>query len=331
MSQYCPLFASHDPDREGKQPMQSAPNHARRLMRAWMAVAGLTVLGMSRCSAQTPVLVDTSRGLRLLVVEENTLPTLKILLPGEPDSSEGIVVIFPEHVTVRERGKTEAEHLYLWQPGHQGKRPAWRRVGQSLEYEMDLKNHVHLHARATLESDGVRFHYDLVSRSDVDYEMVVAITDPRLYSAFFHDMRLERTYVHHREGFDLLASETPGRLTMPEREWLPCRYRVPFTWPVEPNRVEKKEDGITWYNKSRQVDQPFIATVSQDGKWIAATCTGESGNVWTNPGLTCQHADPSTSLPAGGTASLEVKTFVFQGMLEEALQKVKQHRKKWAN
>ena len=194
--------------------MQSEPNNARRLMRAWMAVAVLTLLGVSRSSAQTPVLVDTSSGLRLLVVDENTLPTLKTLLPGEPDSSQGIVLVFPEHVTVRERGKTEAEHLYLWQPGRRGKRPAWRQVGQSLEYEMDLKNHVHLHARATLESDGGRFPCDLVSQSDVDYEMVQAITDPRLYTAFFHDMRLERTYVHHREGFDLLASETPDRLTL---------------------------------------------------------------------------------------------------------------------
>jgi len=66
-------------------------------------------------------------------------------------------------------------------------------------------------------------------------------------------------------------------------------------------------------------------------KWIAATCTGETGNVWTNPELTCQHADPSTSLQAGGTASLEVKTFVFQGTLEEVLQKVKQQRKQWGN
>jgi len=296
-----------------------------------MASLGLVVTLIAGCSGQTPVLVDPSSGLRLLVVRENTLPTLKILLPRERDSNEGIVVVFPEHVTARERGKTEAEHLYLWEPGRQGHGPIWRQVGQSLEYEMDLKDHVHLHSRATLESDGVRFHYDLVSRSSVNYEMLEAITDPRLYSTLFHDMRLERTYVHHREGFDLLASETPGRITMPEKEWLPCRYRVPFTWPVEPSRVEKKEGRLTWYNKSRQVDQPFIATVSRDGKWIVATCTGKCGNVWTNPELTCQHADPSTSLRAGGTASLEVKTFVFRGTLGEVLDKVKQQRNKWGD
>lgn len=327
MAPYFPVLRRHDPEPQCKQIVERDVNHARLRSQAGLAIMALTVLGISQCRAQTPILVDSASGLRLLVVQENTLPSLKILLPGEPDSSQGIVVLFPEHVTVREQGKTEVEHLYLWRPGRQGKGPAWRRFGQSLEYEMDLKNQVHLHGHATLESDGVRFHYDLVSRSKANYEMVEAITDPRLYSPFFHDMRLERTYVHHAEGFDLLASETPGRLTMPEKEWLPCRYRVSFTWPVEAHRVEKKEDGLTWYNKSRKVDQPFIATVSRDGKWMVATCTGEAGNVWTNPELTCQHADPSTSLQAGGTASLEVKTFVFPGTLEEVLQKVKQQRK----
>jgi len=41
-----------------------------------------------------------------------------------------------------------------------------------------------------------------------------------------------------------------------------------------------------------------------------------------NPELTCQHADSETSLKAGGTASLEVKTFVFKGTLEQLLVKI---------
>ena len=44
------------------------------------------------------------------------------------------------------------------------------------------------------------------------YDLVWAIVDPRLTSVF-HDVRLERTYVHHADSFDLLASETPNRLT----------------------------------------------------------------------------------------------------------------------
>jgi hypothetical protein len=191
---------------------------------------------------------------------------------------------------------------------------------------MELKGKVHMLARATLESDGVRYRYEFINRSDVSYDMVQAITDPRLFQSFFHDIRLERTYVHRQGRFELLASDMPARLTMPLNQWLPSRYLDSYTWPVPDKRI-RKEEGITYYNASRAVDEPFIATVSEDGKWIAATWNPDAGNVWTNPELTCQHADAETSLKAGGTASLEVKTFVFRGALEQLLAKAKQERK----
>jgi hypothetical protein len=137
-------------------------------------------------------------------------------------------------------------------------------------------------ARASLEGDGVRLRYEFVNRSKVAYEMIYAPTDPRLTS-IFHDVRLERTYVHHTDGFDLLASETPSRLTMPLGQWLPARYLASLTWPIPPKRVEKKQDGITYYNKSRAVDQPLVATLSDDGKWVVASFTRTTGNVWSNP------------------------------------------------
>ncbi len=157
--------------------------------------------------------------------------------------------------------------------------------------------------------------------------MVTAITDPRL-TGIFHDVRLERTYVHHSEGFDLLASETPERLTMPLNQWLPARYLDAFTWPIPPKKVEHKEDGITYYNKSRRVDQPMIATLSTDKRWIIASFARSAGNVWSNPELTCQHADPFPSLPAGGKVVWEVKMLVFEGSLEQALLKVKAQKDK---
>jgi len=108
---------------------------------------------------------------------------------------------------------------------------------------------IHMLARATLEGDGVRFCYEFTNRSSTAYDMIYAVTDPRL-GGIFHDERLERTYVHHRDGFDLLASETPSRLTMPIKQWLPSRYLASFTWPVPQQRIEVR-DGITHYNKSR--------------------------------------------------------------------------------
>lgn len=271
-----------------------------------------------------PAPIQNVAGLRMMVARENLDPTLQVILPNRPDTDKSIEVIFPEHVTVRGAGQKDEEHLYLFRSGNGGDRPRWRRVGQSLEYERDLKD-IHFLARATLEPDGVLFHYEFENRSSTAFDMVYAVTDPRLAS-IFHDPRLERTYVHHADGFDLLASETPGRLKMPLSSWLPARYMASFRWPVPAKKVERRDDGITYYNKSRPVDQPMIATVSSDGKWVVASFTRTTGNVWSNPELTCQHVDPQAALPPSGRVMLEVKILVFQGTLDQALEKVKAQR-----
>jgi hypothetical protein len=64
-------------------------------------------------------------------------------------------------------------------------------------------------ARVSLEPDGVLYHYEFVNRSEIDFDSVQAITDPRMLSALFHDVRLERTYVHDQQGFVLLAADMP--------------------------------------------------------------------------------------------------------------------------
>ena len=108
--------------------------------------------------------------------------------------------------------------------------------------------------------------------------MIYAPTDPRLTS-IFHDMRLERTYVHHADGFDLLASETPRRLTIPLEQWLPARYLASFTWPVPAQRIERRDDGSV-RQQIPAVDVPFIATVSTDKAWVIASFARTAGNVW---------------------------------------------------
>jgi hypothetical protein len=269
--------------------------------------------------------VQNARGLQLLVVPENNQPSLRIVLPGHAPSERSIEVLFPEHVTGVKHGSAVAEQLYLFRPALQTGGPSWRRIGNALEYERDLPGGVHFLARATLEDDGVRFHYEFTNNSAVAYDMIYAVTDPRLTS-MFHDVRLERTYVHHADGFDLLASETPGRLTMPLDQWLPARYLAAYSWPIPAQRVEHRADGITYYNKSRAVDVPFIATLSADRKWVVASFARQPGNVWSNPELTCQHVDPQTSLAAGQRATLEMKILVLQGSLDDVLRRVSQQR-----
>jgi hypothetical protein len=262
--------------------------------------------------------------MQLRIAEENTQPTLRIVLPGHPTSDRAIEIIFPEHFTIRPRGKTDPNFLYLFRPGLFGKRPLWRQSVRSLEYERNFAGAAHMLARATLEEDGVRFHFRVSNQSNMIYDLIWAPIDPRLTSVF-HDVRLERTYVHHADGFDLLASETPGRLTMSLKQWLPARYLVSFTWPVPAQQVERR-DGIPHYNKSRAVDAPFIATLSQDGRWVVASFTRNTGNVWSNPELTCQHVDPQATLSPGEEAILETKLLVVQGSLDEVFKMAMQQR-----
>src|SRR5262245_20075302 len=298
-------------------------NHIMAVLFLTAALSGYAQTPLAREQGNNSI--QNANGLQLLVAAENAQPTLRIVLPGHVTSDRSIEVLFPEHVTAVKHGSSVAEHLYLFRPGSQGEPVKWRRVGRSLEYQRDLPGGVSLLARATLEDDGVRFHYQFTNHSAVAYDMIYAVTDPRLTS-MFHDVRLERTYVHHTDGFDLLASETPSRLTMPLDQWLPARYLASFTWPVPERRVEHRADGITYYNKSRAVDVPFIATLSTDRSWVVASFAREPGNVWSNPELTCQHVDPQTSLPAGQQAIREVKILVLHGTLDDALQRAIKQR-----
>ncbi|MFO1497887.1 MAG: hypothetical protein U1G07_05750 [Verrucomicrobiota bacterium] len=269
--------------------------------------------------------VRNSAGMQLRVVEENTDPTLRIVLPGHPTSDRAIEIIFPEHVTVRKEGDADGKQIYLFQPGQSGERPLWRRSERSLEYERSLPGAVQMFAQATVEDDGVRFRISLKNQSDMAYDLAWAIIDPRLTS-MFHDVRLERTYVHHADGFDLLASETPSRLTMPLSQWLPARYLASFTWPIPSQRVERR-GGIPHYTKSRAVDAPFIATLSQDRRWVVASFSRGTGNVWSNPELTCQHVDPPGTLSPRGEAILQTKLLVVRGSLDDAFKIAMPQRK----
>lgn len=281
-----------------------------------LAAASLTFASDLRQARDLPR-VSVGSGLQLQVDEENTAPTLRVVLPGVPASDRSIVISFPEHVTAVRHGDRDGRHLYRWEPGTRSDRPAWRQAGRTIEYDRYLPGSVYFVARATLDSDGVRFRYEFRNHSTTSYDMIYAVTDPRLAS-LFHDARLERTYVHHAEGFALLAAETPARLTMPLQQWLPARYAASYTWPVPAHLVERDDDGITHYTSRLRVDEPFIATVSSDTAWVVASFTRTTGNVWSNPEPTCQHVDPQTTLAPGATAVTEIKILVLHSSLRDA-------------
>jgi hypothetical protein len=257
-------------------------------------------------------------GLRLFALRDAGQPMLRAVLPGHTITDRTIEILVPEHVTALKHGSTEAEHLFLPRAGSPLDRTEWRSDGQTLEYKRRLPDSIDMSVRATLEEDGIRFQYEFTNQSSTSYDMIYAVTDPRL-TGILHDVRMERTYVHHSNGFDLLASDVPVRLTLPLDRWLPCRILASFTWPVPAQRVEKRGDGITYYNKARAVDIPLIVTQSSDKEWVVASFSRAPGNVWSNPELTCQHVDPQASLSPQQRILLVVKMLVIRGTLEDAL------------
>src|ERR1044071_6590686 len=86
------------------------------------------------------LVVRNSSSMQLMVAKENPDPTLRLALPGQPESDRAIEIIFPEHLTVRERGSTDAYQLYMFQGRQSGQQPAWKRTEHSLEYEKDFPN-----------------------------------------------------------------------------------------------------------------------------------------------------------------------------------------------
>ena len=249
---------------------------------------------------------------------------LHITVPDGPPDHRSFDILFPEHLTVRRHGQTDGEHLYLFRPGPEGVAPHWQRNGRSLHYTSTFGD-LSFTASATLTDDGILFRYDFSNNSQITYDVVYAVTDPR-FSTVFYDPRLERTYVHRPEGFALLAAETPERLTEPTSTWFPVRYHAQFTAPIPENRVQHRSDGITYIYSSRPVDVPMIATRSLDGRWVAASFAFDPGNVWSNPQLSCQHVDPQVSLGPGAHAAYEVKLLLFKGSLQAALTKVRAQR-----
>lgn len=260
-------------------------------------------------------------GIRVHPLAGIAAPTVKVRLPHQNDSDPGVQIELPESVLAQlDGGGAEIE---LYGNHHTSNEPpVWRILDDAIEYSMELGEFGKMDVRAAAEPDGLRLSYVLTNRSEEDYAWVLPATCVRLYSSF-EDHYLERTYVHHRNGFELLASETPERLEMTLDEWYPCRYRAFHAWGW-PNgkklRIEK--GGLVSYTKSRPIDRPFLATRSKDRKWVIATHTKDAGSVWTNPKRTCQHADPTVALKSGQTKILELKVFVLAGGLEDLLERV---------
>jgi hypothetical protein len=82
--------------------------------------------------------VANASGLTMRVANEHGNPSLWLNVPDEAFGQDAVLVLLPEHVTVRRHGTNKAEHLYLWRSGQSGSRPNWMHVHNALQYEAEF-------------------------------------------------------------------------------------------------------------------------------------------------------------------------------------------------
>ena len=284
----------------------------------------LVVMPIAHCQAapQAGEILLPGSSVRVRPMHDRVAPTLELLFPPGEGPDPAVRIELPESVLAQLEGGSEQLTLYA---NHHAdnKRPMWRVAGGAIEATFELDGGCQMNVQARAEPDGLRITYKFTNRSNENYAWIMPATCVR-QSGSLEDPLLERTYVHHKNGFELLASETPDRLEMTQQQWLPCRYRAFHSWGrPRPEKRKIQRGGLTSYTKSRPVDLPFVATQSRNGKWLIATYAKGVGSVWTNPARTCQHADPLVALKAGETKSVELKTFVLRGGLNDLLDRVR--------
>jgi hypothetical protein len=103
------------------------------------------------------------------------------MLPGATQTE--MEILFPEHVTAKKKSSHRPQHLYLFRP-RQGDKACMGAIRTLCGIRRHLLGDIHMLVRATLQDDGVLFHYECENRSNADYAMITAVTDPRMTGIF---------------------------------------------------------------------------------------------------------------------------------------------------
>lgn len=270
-----------------------------------------------------PSTVQEARsGLRLERFGDPQRPAVALFLPQVQDPS--VVIEMPEHAWRKADPDDQQEwfyKMYTTDPALRGQ-VAWTQSETRLGFTMTTPSAYVMRSQATLQPDGLDIVHEISHPSVQRHAAMEAVTCVKLYRPFT-DVFLDRTYVHHADGLDLIASETKGRTSRNAEEWLPCRYIAQVDRNGRRGEYrEEKLDGITRYFKSKPADVAFLATESATGNWTAATFARGCDSVFTNPARTCHHTDPRARGILNGQATLRLKVYLVKGRALEAWRQV---------
>jgi len=270
--------------------------------------------------ARNKLQITANSGLRIEQHGDTQLPAIAVFLPSL--AAPSAVIEMPEHAWRRVRADNSQSWFYKMYGANASERGkvSWTSTTDTLAFRMETPSGYKLNGNATLSDDKIAVNYEILSESERQIAAVQAVTCVRLYRPFT-DVFLERTFVHEESGLQLIARDTPDRLTKNAEEWLPCRYIARVGSGTTAYRVESLE-GVTRYFRSRPADTPLIATESDPPGWTACTFSQRGESVFTNPARTCHHADPISLAVSDGRATHGVNVVMLRGTPADAWKRV---------
>jgi hypothetical protein len=263
-------------------------------------------------------------------------PVLLIHVGAGGREPQPIRVRFPEIIQARVPGKDQP--LKLYQDNRSPEWPVvldcqpidrpvtWKGSGASLGYEMRFDNGMLLQARARIERGSVTLGYSLENRTDLHLlDLCIWNCIQLLPHDELNDPLMERTFVQVDDTFKSMRALVPDfEPYAPAKAaqqrflaFLPTTPRPfednPFIAP-HPGHPDDPELAISFWQVAPPIDATIIATTSRDKTWTLVTRASGAPGVWTNPGISCHHADPI--LPrcgAGETGTVTATVHFVEG------------------
>jgi len=263
-------------------------------------------------------------------------PALRIHFTLEGRATNTLVVRFPEVIEATDADSGKVLKFYQdnrmpeWPVDLEceptDRSPAWEGDATALGYAMHFDNGMVLKSRARVEGATVVLTHALENKTSLGLRDLKMWNCVQLIQApDFADPLMERTSVLVDGRRQLMAGLCPGFEPYPKAKAVQQRFQAHTrgtprwftatrTELPHPGFPDDPDQAVVFWQVDPSIDRAVIATPSLDGDWMIATSGDGAKGVWTNPGISCHHADPTApSCPAGGSAAVTVKVHFVPG------------------
>ena len=350
---YAPAWMCPQPDRQQDRKAEWADAKVKTVLQfsrntgrtTWIAVTLLLLVGPA-CRTETqmkqidpaPRVAPIELALEGIINQWN-YPALKIHIKRNGRKAGHLLVRMPEAIDARDKGSGRAMKFY-----QDTRDPAWRAklecepldlpvtwtgTDKDLRHTIALDNGMVLRSRARVLPSTVRISYQLANNTAYDLQDVVIWSCIQLRPApHLRDPLLRRTAVAVGGKFRLMRDLIPGFEPYGDRDadrqrftayaaGVPRPKQNPQVLP-HPGFKDDPDKTISFWHVPQAVDVEVIATVARDGTWSVATYGAGASRVWTNPVISCQHADQVIpTCPTGKAVTSRIDICFVEGGLEE--------------